>query len=146
MSKKLFVWLPDTWTNLSDQNPGGPFTVCWEDRAATGALQVSVAEYADGRKPHPTPEGLQVLATSFGQRRDWGELRTASSGACVLGAYGTASFTHRGVPPDSQAAFSQVWFLSNGLDFVLVTFLAMSAPVSQELHDAERIAMGINLK
>ena len=146
MPKKLKIWLPDNWANISDQNPDGPLTMCWDDATASGALQLSVAEYSGGKEPRPSEADLIKQATDFGQRRRWGQLVHSSSGPCVLGIYGTASFTRPDSMPTDDAQYAQIWFLSNGLDFVMVTFFGMVTPPECELFDTQRIVEAIDLK
>jgi hypothetical protein len=132
MGKKLAIWLPDTWANV--ENPDGPLTVRSGDSAATGYLQVSVAEYRGGEEPRPSEADLIELARTFGLRNQFGNLVSSSSGRCVLGLYGTAAFrpstSTGGAPP-----YSQVWFLSNGQDIVFVTFFADKDPQQNELSE-----------
>src|SRR5262249_2671822 len=111
MAKKLAIWLPDTWSNV--ENPDGPLTMRWGDPAATGYLQLSVAEYRGGEQPRPSEADLLEQARAVGLRNHFGNLVSSSSGRCVLGLYGTAAFS-----PSASAAYAQVWWLSNGLDFV----------------------------
>ena len=58
MSKKLRLWLPDDWVNISDGNSDGPLTMCWDDAAAQGAFQISTAEYTGGKEPHSSEPEL----------------------------------------------------------------------------------------
>jgi hypothetical protein len=145
MSKKLRLWLPDCWTNITDQNPDGPITVCLDDPAATGALQLSIAEYVKGAEPVQTAAELVELAESFGNRHRWGKLVSSSGSDCVMGRYGTAAFVPETTASTGVPAYQQVWFVSNGWDFVLITFISMSPLSTRELSDAQRIVDGVNL-
>jgi hypothetical protein len=146
VGKKLKIWLPDKWVDLSDQNPDGPLTMAWDERAATGALQVSTAEYEGGPEPRPGEADLIQLAVSFGEEQGWGELMRSSSGKCVMGAFGAAAFKRiESIQPDAPA-YCQVWFLSNGLDFVFVTFIAMEDPQDEEIAGAQQIAERIDFR
>ncbi len=62
MGKKLKIWLPDDWANVSDQNPDGPLTMCWDDPDATGPFQLSTAEYTGGPEPRPSEADLLIAA------------------------------------------------------------------------------------
>jgi hypothetical protein len=142
MKKKLVVWLPPNWS--SEPNPDGPFAV-HSGPAGVGVLQISFAEYSGGRRPDPTPKDLMELASNSGEKLGLAVLQSYS-GKCLLGYYGTAVFG-RGEGVQSDEAFcNQIWFLSDGLDFVFVTFFASSTPPEQEFHDAQRIVDGIALK
>jgi hypothetical protein len=48
--------------------------------------------------------------------------------------------------PLDAPEYCQVWFLSNGLDFVFATFVAMQNPDDRELAAAQRIAEGIDFR
>jgi hypothetical protein len=144
MSKKLKIWLPDDWANV--ENPSGPLTVAWQDPEATGAFQLSTAEYNGGQEPRPSEADLIELAVGFGQKHGWGELTSSSSGKCVMGSFGTAGFKRtQSMPPDAPD-YCQVWFLTNGLDFVLATFIAMQHPDHREVAAAQKIAEGIDFR
>lgn len=146
MPKKLKVWLPDDWANISNQNPEGPLTLAWKNAASTGAFQVSTAQYTGGRKPQPSESDLTELAIGFGKQQKWGKLTSSRSGKCMMGAFGTAAFKRKWLTPRNAPAYCQVWFISNGLDFILATFIAMQEPHDQELADAQRIAEAIDFR
>src|SRR5262245_17547045 len=146
MGKKLKIWLPDEWANISEKNPDGPLTMAWNDPAAVGAFQLSTAEYKGGPEPRPSEADLMELALGFGEQHQWGELIGSSSGKCAMGSFGTAAFKRSKTMLSDAPAYSQVWFLSNGLDFVFATFIAMREPKDRELADAQRIAEGIDFR
>ena len=146
MSKILDVWLPDEWANISDQYPNGPVTMVWDDPLAVGVFQVSTAEYTGGAEPRPSEADLIKLAVGFGEQHQFGRLIDSFSGKCVMGAFGTAVFKRTESTPTETPAYSQVWFLSNGLDFVFATFIGMQDPNAREVADAQRIAQGIDFR
>jgi hypothetical protein len=146
MAKKLTIWLPDDWANISDQNPDGPLTLVWDDPTASGAFQLSTAEYTGGVEPRPGEKELIQLAVGFGEQNQWGTLMNSFSGKCVMGAFGTAAFQRTRSMPPATPTYCQAWFLSNGLDFIFATFIAMHQPADRELVDAQRIAEGIDLR
>ena len=55
------------------------------------------------------------------------------SGACDLGTYGAAVFRSTDYPR------IQFWYLSNGRDFVLATYVCTSEPEAAEVAEAQRI-------
>jgi len=63
-----------------------------------------------------------------------------------MGSFGTAAFKPTEAMPPDASAYCQVWFLSNGLDLVLATFLAMQQPLDRELADAQLIAGAIDFE
>jgi hypothetical protein len=146
MGKKLTIWLPDDWANVSEQNPGGPLTMCWQDPEARGAFQLSTAEYRGGEEPRPSEADLVRLAVGFGERHRWGTLTHSSSGKCVMGSFGTAAYKRTTSMPPDAPDYCQVWFLCSGLDFVLATFIAMQEPDDREVAAAQRIAEGVDFR
>jgi hypothetical protein len=144
MAKKLRIWLPDHWANISNEIPDGVLTLVWNDSTATGAFQISTAEYSGGREPHPSEADLIQMAIGFGEQQYWGSLVSSKGGTCKMGSFGTASFRLTDPFPPDLPTYCQVWHLSNGLDFVMATFIAMKEPPQIELADAQRIAEGID--
>jgi hypothetical protein len=143
MAKRLRVWLPDSWSDVTGKVAGGTFAAAWNDEAASGALQVSTAEFKGGPEPRPGQSQLMEMAVDFGRQHDFGKLDSSSSGKCVMGLFGTAAFKRKFWKPRSSPFFCQVWFLSNGLDFVFVTFIAETAPDKEEVTKADLIARAI---
>ena len=144
MGKKLKIWLPDDWATI--ENPDGPLTMSWQDPDAKGAFQLSTAEYRGGAEPRPSETDLIKLAVGFGEQHNWGELTSSSSGKCAMGVFGAAAFRRRKSMPAAAPEHCQVWFLSNGLDFVFATFIAMQMPDDREVAAAQRIAEGIDFR
>lgn len=63
-----------------------------------------------------------------------------------MGMYGTAAFVPEAVSSTEDPAYHQLWFVSNGWDFILVTLICMTPPSARELTDSQRIVDGVNLK
>ena len=132
MAKRVQIRLLPSWT--SADNPGGPATFIRHASHDSGALQVSLmAEYTEGELPHPTPQDLVELAECHGARQDAGELVETDSGACQLGSFGTAVFQ------SSEYPRIQLWYLSNGYDFVLATHVCSTEPEAAEVKEAQQI-------
>lgn len=138
-AKRLRLRLLHDWADITDRDKGGPLTAAWDAPAATGALQFSTAEHSSGPEPRPTAEDLVDMAKSFGLEHGLGEPTATESGPCAMGTFGTAVFRCE------DPTVCQVWFLSNGLDFVFVTFTAMQEPLEKELKDAQSIIEAIEL-
>lgn len=115
-------------------NPDGPPTYCRALSESPGALQVSWAEYKGGKPPNPSPAALIRMAQEFGQKDDdFGELVETSSGTCDFGTMGTAIFRS----PEHPRI--QLWFLSNGRDFIMVTHICTTVPDPIEVREAQEI-------
>jgi hypothetical protein len=142
MPKKLRVWLPDDWADISAEDPEGPATFCWMNEQATGAFQVSTAEYKSGAEPAPDEETLVRIAVDFGRDHGWGELQTAFSGEIPFGKYGSAVYRNP-TPSEGDSDYWQLWCLCNGRDFLLATFNANN-PAQEELDAAQLVAEGLD--
>jgi hypothetical protein len=117
-------------TTQSLQDPNAPFTV--EDREkGVGALQFSAALYRSGECPAPTPQALLDLVKDFGRRRNLGSPSDAVMfQEKVVGA--AASYRIKG-------DFVRVWYVSDGKNILLITYLSEWAKRFQEKKEYERI-------
>jgi hypothetical protein len=114
----LQVRLLSNWVDFSKNNPNGPPTFFRTGTKDPGLLRISMyAEYRGGAIPNPTGEQLVDLAKGHGERQKSGELVETRSGTCALGVFGTAVFRSGKWP------HAQLWYLSDGKDFVLATLL-----------------------
>ena len=129
MAKRLQVRLLPNWAQAD--NPDGPATFYRTDSDDSGALQFSLyAEYTGGKVPNPSPDDLVELAQGHGQRHNAGELVGTHRGACALGSFGAAVFRLAEYP------HMQFWYLSNGRDFVLATYICTVEPEAAEVSEA----------
>lgn len=132
MDKRLRVRLLANWAQ--DVNSDGPATFYRTDSDDSGALQVSLyAEYTGGKHPNPSLDDLIELAQGHGRRHDVGQVICTDSGACDLGSYGTVVFRSAEYPR------IQFWYLSNGRDFVLATYVCTIEPAAAEVSEAQQI-------
>lgn len=132
MGKQLQIRLLPNWAEM--ENPDGPITFYCTDSENSGALQVSLyAEYKSGKIPNASVTVLIELAKAHGERHNAGELLGSDGGACDLGTYGTAIFS------SPECARFQLWYLSNGRDFVLATHICMTEPEPVEIAEAQEI-------
>jgi hypothetical protein len=138
MSKQLRVKLLPNWT--TEKNPDGPATFVRTDSQDSGALQASLmTEYTGGKAPLPTVEGLIDLAQGHGERHAVGELVETAGGACALGRFGTAVFRSEEFPR------MQLWYLSNGHDIVLASYICCTEPEPAEVEEAQQIVGTLGL-
>jgi hypothetical protein len=79
------------------------------------------------------------MAEELGSKDDGARLLESSSGSCDLGAFGTAIFE------TSDAARVQVWWLSNGCDYVLATHISKFDPSPEEVAQADEIVKNIRI-
>jgi hypothetical protein len=133
MNKRLKVHLLPGWRQYEQQRPSAPSTFIRAERPC-GVLQVSVyAVYQRGPKPRPTEEQLIELAQGHAERHHAGELEEVQSGTCVIGTWGSAVFRSEDNPR------IQVWYVSNGCDFILATYICPAEPDQDEVDEAQHI-------
>lgn len=137
MESNIFVSLPNTWLDISKQNPEGPSTYIRQEykKSLLNYLQFSLANYVKGKIPNPTESDLIALSEKAGVKANFGKLVKNNSGNCKFGKFGTAIFSSEENP------LSQVWYLSNGKDFILVSYLCSKEPHELELQEVENIVM-----
>jgi hypothetical protein len=79
------------------------------------------------------------MACDFGRSQNSGQLVESTCGPCTFGGLGTAVFR------SNQHARIQIWFLSNGRDFIMVTHICTSAPDPKEVAEVQQIVPGLTL-
>jgi len=134
---RLKIQIPKSWA--AQENPNGPATFCRHLSHIPGPLQVSWAEYSHGSIPNPSVQDLQRMAVEFGQKNGCGDLFESGSSSCVFGSMGTAIFR------SSQHPRIQLWFLSNGRDFINVTHICPTEPDPIEVQEAQVIVRTLSL-
>jgi hypothetical protein len=133
---RLKIELPNTWSQ--HENPNGPATFCRSGSA--NSLQVSWAEYRGGNPlPQISSESLKQMAIDFGQKQNLGAPLDSSGGVCKFGSFGTATFRSEKFP------LVQIWFLCNGQDHIMATYICDVAPEASELEETQEIAIGLAL-
>jgi hypothetical protein len=100
---------------------------------------VSWAWYTGGTEPHPDDEALIRLSSATFARVEGIELGATDSGECTIGRFGTA-ISRSGKFPRLQS-----WHLSNGLDFVMVTYICARIPTEVEIAEAQQIATALSI-
>jgi hypothetical protein len=132
---RLKIQIPRHWARSND---GTPTFICLTSETS-GALQISFGEYTSGEIPNPTPEDLQEMSTGFGKKNNLGHLIESSCGPCLFGTMGTAVFR------STEHARFQIWFLSNGRDFIMATHISIDEPDPAEVADAQEIVRQLTL-
>lgn len=98
-------------------------------------MQFSLAQYKNDSLPSTTDATLvgicEKLTSGVRGRRDV----SRSSGTCEFGIFGTV------VAKGDSPAHVQAWVLSNRREFILVTHTSDSDPDSQEVKEANEIAL-----
>lgn len=133
----LNIKLPNGWSDYD--NPDGPPTYVRELSETPGPLQISWAEYKSGAIPNPSADDLKRMAEEFGEKHDFGELVESSSSPCAFGTLGTAVFR------SSENPRIQMWHLSNGRDFIMVTHICPTKPDAVEVREAQEIVRTLTI-
>jgi hypothetical protein len=115
----------DITATLEDADP--PLTIA-DPVSGVGAIQFSPAIYKSGRLPRVSPNDLAELLDEFARKHKMGEAfdRSAHSGEVAIEG---ASF-HAG------GDFTRVWYVSDGKNLMLVTYVCDWDDREQE--DSER--------
>ena len=137
--KVIKVELPEGWSDCSHDNPEGPPTFIRDISNIPGVFQVSLTLYKDGEIPNPSSEELIDLATRTGKSMPAGDLVETSSGKCKFGKFGTAIFQSIDFP------LTQIWYLSDGLNFILATHIFSGSPEAGEVEEGQRIVDTISI-
>jgi hypothetical protein len=130
---QVSIKLPKGWSDHSKENLDGPPTYLRDQSCIPGPLQISFALYKGGVEPNPTVEDLQQFCEQFGAKRVRGELVESHFASCEFGAFGTAVFRSEEYPR------FQIWQLSNGKDFIMITHICPTVPDPIEITEAQEI-------
>jgi len=130
------VSVPDGWRDVTDslEQEACPFTLAVPDDGV-GALQFSPAIYRGGRTPSPTVGDLAAMLFEFAEKQGFDHPiahDTFSNG--LIGA--TASF-------QSGGDFIAVWYVSDGKNIMLVTYVCDWSCKDVEANAREAIVRSI---
>ncbi len=134
-SKHVQVELPSNWYAATAENPSGGATYRRFAPPGVGWVQISWAWYRGGPEPRPSDDDLMQLASGA----DFGTAVRSTSGPCAIGRYGTAVYR------SAESAYTQVWHLSNGRDFIFVTYVCSNPPDAAELCDVQAIVENLTI-
>jgi hypothetical protein len=81
------------------------------------------------------------MSRAFGTGTDMnlGDVGESQSGGCAFGKFGTTVYRSAEFPR------SQVWYLSDGKDFIMVTHICGEEPNPQELVEVDQIVHMLTL-
>jgi hypothetical protein len=136
-NSEIIVPLPEAWLDVSKRNSNGPSTYVRKEFKSNlkNHLQFSLTNYGSGKIPNPSKKDLVTLARNSGLKANFGEITKINSGTCKFGIFGTAIFRSMENP------ITQVWYLSNGKDFILASYICQEAPRIFELQEVENIVL-----
>jgi hypothetical protein len=115
---------------------GTPPTLAKPD--GVGALQFSVGRYRSGADPQVKPDDLEAMLKEFADTRSLGVAADVERGKSACHYVG-GSFVH-------GDDLIRAWYLTNGSDVALVTYVAAAAccDAAAELADAGTIVRSID--
>jgi hypothetical protein len=127
---RLKVKLFTGWVEIKSTNTAATF----HRNQSENLLQFSWAEYR-GKQPlrKVSTDELKQTATKFGQKNGFGEFVESDGGSCTFGNFGTAVFrsaTHPRI---------QVWFVTDGTDYILATYICSKEPDQVEVQETKDI-------
>lgn len=131
------IYLPNGWVDVSDEMPEGtPPTLAKPE--GVGALQFSMGRYRSGAHPQVSPNDLDAPLKEFADTRSLGLAADVERGKSASHYVG-ASFLN-------GDDLIRAWYLTNGCDVALVTYVvaAASGDAAAELADAGTIVRSID--
>jgi len=138
-SKNLNVKLPKGWSDYTHEYKNGLRTFLRHDSKESGVIQISVVSYKNGEIPNPSCKDLVELAKKTGENIPAGDVIETLSGNCTFGIYGTAIFK------SEEFHRTQVWYLSDGYNFILATYICTATPEAEEISEAQDIINSIRI-
>jgi hypothetical protein len=133
MEPRLKVRLYPEWRQVQDTTALASYVR--GDGSNSGRLQFSLAEYQHGKVPDATEKTLIGICEKLTNGVRGRKEMLSRSGKCEFGTYGTV------VAMGDFPIRLQVWVLSNERVFILVTHTCEKEPTSQEVTEAEKIAL-----
>lgn len=133
---ELVVETPEYWCDTTKElrTPNPPYTLT-KCADGVGALQFSPAFYKSGKIPNVTLASLSQLLSDFAVQKKLGipfEKVQLKNGLLV-----SAASYHQG------ADFIRVWYVSDGLSFVLATYICDWEMRFEEASECEKIVRNI---
>jgi hypothetical protein len=136
----IAVDVPVGWSDITEQVEGTerPFTLAMTTGENSGALQFSPALYRSGPLPSASAATLLKMVRQFGATKNLGEVADEATheGTVSLAA---ASF-------HLQTSFVRVWYVSDGRNIALVTYVTDWGNQKQHLADCEAIVRSIRFE
>jgi hypothetical protein len=133
MEPRLKVRLYSGWRQIQDATALASYVR--GDGSNSGRLQFSLAEHRHGKVPDATEQTLIGICEKLTNGVSGRKEMLSRSGKCKFGTFGTV------VAMGDFPIRLQVWVLSNERVFILVTHTCEREPISQEVAEANQIAL-----
>jgi hypothetical protein len=131
MTQALIIPTDENWVRVDTS--GGPLT--FTRRATGSALQFSGAQHRPGNLSAVGTDMLVGICRKFTGKVEKAQEIGSGSGGCRFGLFGTVTVQ------GSEPAHFQVWVLSNGQAFILVSHTCNLVPGAEEIAEANEIAL-----
>jgi hypothetical protein len=129
---------PETWIDLTEEDPNGPATFIrkkWNQNP--GIIQISRAQQIPAAYTQPNFKELIHLSKEFDTVKEF-DLMNTKSGHCQYGMYGYAEFKNAEFP------FVSVWHLSNKNDIVYLTYISDEHQTESDIDEVYTILKNIS--
>lgn len=121
---RLHVQLPNNqWIDVS--KPEDPYRFARKDHLQEELLEIYLMLYKKGSLPNPSTADLIKLVQREGEKKELKDLQRIESGNCQFGTYASNIFFSK------EGNYVKLWYLSNGRDFMYVTYRTTMRPNAQ---------------
>jgi hypothetical protein len=129
--------VPDSWYDITDEieTADKPYTLAEPERGV-GALQFSPAVYQGGVVPNPSEGDLRNMLLRFRQQRGLGEAFDGST-------FAKKPLVGAGMSFHSGEDFIRVWYVSDGRNLALITYVCAWGKQERELALCEEIVKSL---
>jgi len=129
--------VPDLWTDITDAlDARAPLTLA-RSGVDSGVLQFSPALYRKGTIPNPSAADLLSMVQEFGSQQGFD---SASDQLVETKALRVAAATFH----DGPERHIRVWYVSDGANVLLVTYVGSPRTLVEDLVDCERIVRSVS--
>ena len=139
MDGRLQVKLFSNWVDYSKNNSDAPLTYINTECKTINLLQITYAIYKKGEIPYSSVEDLIKMNTDFGKKYVLTTINYCI-GDCAFGKYATALLG------SDSFEWYQIWHLTNGKDFIFVTYICEVVPEEHIRNEAHSIVMNLTIK
>ena len=129
------LYAPEGWADVTESLgvENAPITLALPN--GVGALQLSISRYVRGEKPNPSLDALVDMLREFATSQGFGAPDNVST---QLGRISIAAGSF-----SADGDFVRVWYLSDGLDFAMVTYVCEVGREFSELETCEQIVSSL---
>ena len=118
LNNAFVIELPDNWFEYKDESTNGVLSFINSINEDTGVLQLSEANFIEGKIPNPSVEELMTMSLNvcFENNSEIVVLEQ-KNGNCNFGVYGSACIKSK------ENKILKIWYLSDGKDFIIISYI-----------------------